>query len=64
MLAEDFSYYQKEVPGVFFFLGSGNKEKKYLQPLHNACFNFDEIVLGYGVQAFSNILKQRGGLVE
>jgi len=64
MLSEDFSYYQKEVPGVFFFLGSGNKEKKYIYPLHNARFNFDEIILGYGVQVFSNILKQRGGLVD
>jgi len=64
MLSEDFSYYQKEIPGVFFFLGSGNKEKKYIYPLHNARFNFDEIILGYGVQVFSNILKQRGGLVD
>ncbi len=64
MLAEDFSYYQKEIPGVFFFLGSGNKEKGYTSPLHNASFNFDERILGYGVHVFSNILKQRGGLVD
>jgi len=63
MLAEDFSYYQKDIPGVFFFLGSGNKEKGYVYALHNGCFNFDEVILGYGVQVFSNILKQRGGLV-
>jgi amidohydrolase len=64
MLSEDFSYYQKEVPGVFFFLGSGNKEKDYVYPLHNAKFNFDEIILGYGVQVFRNILKQKGGFVD
>lgn len=64
MLAEDFSYYQEQIPGVFFFLGSKNHMKGHIHPLHNAKFNFDEIVLGYGVQAFCNILVQRGALLD
>lgn len=56
MLAEDFAYYQKEIPGVFFFLGTRNKEKNYCYPLHNGCFNFDEKVLTYGLQAYINML--------
>ncbi|ABR47799.1 amidohydrolase [Alkaliphilus metalliredigens QYMF] len=60
MLAEDFAYYQREIPGVFFFLGSGNFDKGFIHPLHHGCFNFDEQILGYGVQCFVNILKQRG----
>ncbi|SCY96730.1 M20 metallopeptidase family protein [Alkaliphilus peptidifermentans] len=60
MLAEDFSYYQKEIPGVFFFLGSGSDH--YYYPLHNSRFNYNEKILGYGVQAYLNILKQRDAL--
>ncbi len=64
MLAEDFSYFQKVLPGVFFFLGCRNEEKNYCYPLHNEQFNFNEEVLGYGVQAYVNILKQRGVLED
>jgi len=60
MLAEDFSYFQKEVPGVFFFLGCRNDAENYCYPLHSDKFNFNERTLGYGIQAYVNILKQRG----
>lgn len=60
MLAEDFSYYQRAVPGVFFFLGSGSHEFKY--SLHNNSFNFNEDILEVGLKAYINILKQRGAL--
>lgn len=58
LLAEDFSYYQEKVPGVFFFLGTRNKEKGYTSGLHNSQFNFDESVLLRGVQAFAEIAKR------
>lgn len=45
MLAEDFAFYQQAVPGLFYFMGTGGGEH-YNAPLHNACFNFDETVLG------------------
>ncbi|MDR5659563.1 M20 family metallopeptidase [Serpentinicella sp. ANB-PHB4] len=63
MLAEDFSYYQKEIPGVFFFLGTKNESKGYTYPLHNGAFNFDEKVLQVGLDGFVKILIQRGALV-
>ncbi|AOY76363.1 M20 metallopeptidase family protein [Clostridium formicaceticum] len=59
MLAEDFSFYQREIPGLFFFLGTKNKEKGFTYPLHNGKFNFDEKVLGDGLQIFVNLLKHR-----
>lgn len=62
MLAEDFSYFQKEVPGVFFFLGCKNDEENYCQPLHSDKFNFNERALVYGIQAYVNIIKQRGAI--
>ena len=36
MIAEDFSNYQKIVPGVFLFLGSGNDKKGLVHPLHSS----------------------------
>ena len=57
MLAEDFSYYQKKVPGLFLFLGTGNKEKGYTSPLHSNTFNFDESVLVKGLKAYASVIE-------
>lgn len=56
MLAEDFSYYQRAVPGLFLFLGTQNTKKGYVHPLHHACFNFDEDVLVTGLKMFAILL--------
>lgn len=53
MLAEDFSCYQKEVPGLFLFLGTGTNI-----PLHNNKFNFDEDVLLTGVDIYLKLLRE------
>ncbi len=46
LTAEDFSFYQKYVPGVFFFLGTGETPE-----LHSPQFTFDdEQVLPQGVE--------------
>ncbi len=58
MTAEDFSYYQQVVPGVFFFLGVGNEQKGYIHPLHSSKFNFDEKNLALGIQAYVDILVE------
>lgn len=58
MLAEDFAYYQEAVDGIFFFLGTGNEEKGYTSPLHSCRFNFDEKVLGIGVEVYISVLEQ------
>ena len=50
MIAEDFAYYQKEVPGVFFFLGTGTGIE-----LHDSHFNFDEEILIAGADLFEQI---------
>jgi amidohydrolase len=58
--AEDFSFYQQEVPGFFFFLGTRNEKEGLVSPLHNSKFNFNEEILGLGVDAFLSIAKQFG----
>lgn len=53
MLAEDFSFYQKEVPGLFFFLGT--KSDMYSSGLHTEDFNFNEDILKIAVDVFETI---------
>lgn len=56
MLAEDFSFYQQEIPGVFMFLGTRKQVEPYYS-LHSARFNFDEQVLQSGIEYYSKILS-------
>ena len=51
LTAEDFSFYQQRLPGVFCFLGVGNTP-----PLHAADFDFDEAVLEQGVKLYEELL--------
>ncbi|MHB1393822.1 MAG: M20 metallopeptidase family protein [Clostridia bacterium] len=57
-LAEDFSYYQKKIPGLFLMLGSRNDEKGHSYPLHNNKFNFNEEILILGIQLFYNLFNR------
>jgi len=50
MTSDDMAYFQREVPGCYFFLGAGNKEKNIDQPNHNSRFNIDEDSLPLGVE--------------
>lgn len=59
MISEDFSYYQKEVPGLFFMLGSRNEEKGFVNGLHNINFNFDEQVLYNGVEVYKKLMNRK-----
>lgn len=54
MTAEDFSFYQRVVPGVFLCLGTGGA-----YPLHSERFDFDERVLGIGVQTALRLMQMK-----
>ena len=56
-MAEDFSFFQREVPGFFFFLGAYPTEMKLeRQPTHHtADFMIDEKAMTTGVKAFINL---------
>jgi len=54
--AEDFSFYQKVIPGFFWFLGAGNERLKITAPHHTPEFNIDESVLTPGVKTAANQL--------
>jgi amidohydrolase len=55
--AEDFSWYQKSVPGVFFFLGVAPKgsDLATVAPNHSPRFNPDEAGLVIGVRAMASM---------
>lgn len=63
MLAEDFSYYQQAVPGLFVFIGSRNVEKGFTYGLHHEKFNFDERILMDGVAGMLKTLVESEVLV-
>ncbi|MGL5329372.1 MAG: amidohydrolase [Peptostreptococcaceae bacterium] len=63
MVSEDFSYYQREVPGLFFMLGSRNKEKGYVDGLHNINFNFDEKIFLDALKIYIKLLKSKKSLI-
>lgn len=52
MAGEDFSAFLQKVPGTFFFIGAGSKEKGIIYPHHHPRFTIDEDALPIGVQVF------------
>ena len=52
MTAEDFSWYQRRLPGLFFFLGTGNTPA-----LHADNFDFDSSILSKGADFFEQIAE-------
>lgn len=58
MAAEDFSFYQQKVKGLFYFVGTNST--LYKHHLHNASFNFDERVLLTIIESNLRILETMG----
>jgi amidohydrolase len=56
MPAEDFSSYQKVVPGFYYFLGVGNRARGITAGWHTPDFDVDEESLVVGVKVMSNVL--------
>jgi amidohydrolase len=55
--AEDFSFYQQKVPGLFFFLGTRPKNQTAEQAAsnHSPLFYVDESGLGLGIRAMARV---------
>ncbi len=58
MGAEDFSYYQEKIPGLFFFLGGMDPKKSpsEVAPHHTPDFYIDETGFTLGVKTFCNLV--------
>lgn len=57
MTAEDFSYYQLSVPGVFVFCGC--MDDAHQAPLHASTFDFDEEALLSGLALFTQLVQMK-----
>ena len=55
MIAEDFSFYCKRLPGCFMYLGTGTEIA-----LHNCHFDFDEEILQNGIKAYLRLMNIDG----
>jgi amidohydrolase len=55
MGGEDMAYYLEQVPGCFFFLGTGYEGA---HPIHNPSFTVDEAALPVGVETFCRAVRE------
>jgi amidohydrolase len=53
--AEDFAFYLREVPGLFLFLGGGNKKKGLCFVQHHPSFDIDEDALEIGAALYARL---------
>jgi amidohydrolase len=56
MGAEDFAYFQREIPGAMFWLGVGNASKGITGSLHTAEYDADEASLATGMKTMANAI--------
>ncbi|MFV2073618.1 MAG: M20 family metallopeptidase [Thermoanaerobaculales bacterium] len=56
MASEDFAYYQREIPGFYFFLGVANSEEGWTDYVHTPTFRPDEAAINTGVTAVATLL--------
>ena len=50
MMGDDFAEFSKAIPGVYYFIGTANREKNSTYEHHNPKFNIDEETMLTGVQ--------------
>ena len=55
MVGEDFSYYCKEVPACFFFLGQARSAGEEYPGLHTPRFDFNDDTIALGVELFCRL---------
>jgi amidohydrolase len=56
MIAEDFAFLARKVPGLYFFLGVKNPAQATMAPLHSPNFSPDERAIPLGVRILSHLL--------
>lgn len=58
MAGEDFAFYQREFPGVFFFLGSGSEQTQSTWSWHHPKYNIDEDCFKAGAALMVSLVFQ------
>jgi len=52
---EDIGYFLQQAPGCYYSLGTGNREKGYVWPIHNPRFAVEPEALSYGAAVYVQI---------
>jgi len=60
MASEDFSFYQKNIPGCFFMLGC--KDQEHSGNLHTSIYDFNDKAIPIGVEMYIRILEEKFNL--
>ena len=55
MGGEDYAIFQESVPGIFLWLGVGNKAKGIGSPWHSSIFDIDETALPFGAASLAQL---------
>ena len=58
MIGEDFSCFLQEVPGCYFWLGTGNPAKGIVHPLHSPRYQMDESILSQGTAILAKAIVE------
>ena len=58
MTGEDFSCFLQEVPGCYFWLGTGNPAKGIVHPLHSPRYQMDESILSQGTAILAKAIVE------
>ncbi|MCC9167905.1 M20 metallopeptidase family protein [Pontibacter harenae] len=57
--SDDFSFFQKKIPGVYYLLGASDFEKGIISMPHSPNFEVDENSIRTGVKYFSSLIIER-----
>jgi carboxypeptidase Ss1 len=61
LVAEDFSFFLRKVPGTYYFLGTRNESKGCVSPNHSSRFKVDEDVMKYGADSLALLAFEFSG---
>lgn len=56
MIAEDFAFLARKVPGLYFFLGVRDPAQRTMPPLHSPAFSPDERAIPLGMRVLSHLV--------
>lgn len=59
MISEDFGAFLKVLPGAFVFIDNGDGDSPGATPLHNAKYDFNDLVVPLGARYFVELARVR-----
>ena len=59
MISEDFGAFLRVLPGAFVFIGNGDGNSAGATPLHNARYDFNDLVVPVGARYFAELARIR-----